>query len=306
MESILKLSEIRKVSILLFLQKLGYKPTKLKHSFAMFYAPYRKDNHPTLRVNIKYNRWLDYGTGKKGDIIELGKLIFQSDNIEKIVRKIWRVYFSGTIQELKTLDNSGNIYRFKNIQLGELEDTHLLSYMDSRGIDIAIAGEFCKEIQYHFKGKQSNAIAFGNISGGFEIITQEFKGTIGTQDITFFKTTPKSSCCMIFEKMIDFLSYLSLNASVDFEPFSETMDYIILNSLNNYLNTKPYLKKYEMISCCLSNDENGKEIVTAISSFHESVHDMSSVYKGYLSFNDFIRNKPKINQNNDKDNDKDT
>ena len=296
MDSIIKHSEIKKISIMSFLQKLGYNPIKKKPTFSMFQCPFRDDNHPTLRVNTKYNKWLDYGSGMKGDIISLGKLIYKCEDTEEVVRKIWKVYFSGTIQEFKTSDVSGNDCILTNIEIENLIDNQLLGYIDSRGIDLSVAEEYCKEIRYNHRGQQKNAIAFGNISGGFEIFNQELRGTIGNHDISVFKAAIRSPYCMIFEKMIDFLSYLSFNLSVDFGVFSETIDYIILNSTENIKNVFPYLRNYEMLACCLTNDSEGEKLINIISKYHDSVHDISKVYEGFRCFNDFLRNRPLIKE----------
>ena len=101
---------------------------------------------------------------------------------------------------------------------------------------------------------------------------------------------------MIFEKMIDFLSYLSFNLSVDFGVFSETIDYIILNSTENIKNVFPYLRNYEMLVCCLTNDSVGEKLINIISKYHDSVHDISKVYEGFRCFNDFLRNRPIIKE----------
>lgn len=52
------------------------------------------------------------------------------------------------------------------------------------------------------------------------------------------------------------------------------------------------LKKYELVACCLSNDEEGEDNVNMIASEHDGVHDLSGVYEGYHDLNDFIRDKP--------------
>ena len=73
-------SEVKAMDIVIFLQNLGYNPIKINSRYAMFHVLYCNSNHPTLRINRIENSWLDYSTGRKGNIIELGKLVYQIDN----------------------------------------------------------------------------------------------------------------------------------------------------------------------------------------------------------------------------------
>lgn len=288
----MKISEVKEIDIVAFLRKIGFKPTRINSTYAMFHAPYRNDNHPSLRVSIRQNRWMDFGTGQRGDIIDLGKLIYQTENITEIMCRICDCNVPRLIVSQSVYDNSGHEDTFSNIQVEELKNKKLLSYLDSRSIDLAIGVRYCKEIYYSVKNKRYFALAFENMSGGYEIRNPYFKGAIAPKDITLISSKPLNPYCMVFEGFMDFLSYLTLNQKADFEIFSATFDYLILNSTSNIYRAFPSLKKYEIVACCLDNDEAGRRAVDLIASEHVGVHDISHVYEGYKDLNDFIRNRP--------------
>lgn len=285
-------SEVKAMDIVIFLQNLGYNPIKINSRYAMFHVPYRNSNHPTLRINRIENTWLDYSTGRKGNIIELGKLVYQIDNDDQVIRILQDSNLPFSLQSRYLIDNEGNPTMISKIRVQELSNKKLLSYLDSRDIDLALAVKYCREIYYSVKWKKYFALAFRNNSGGFEIISPHIKGYIAPRDLTLISLSSSNPYCIVFDNFMDFLSYLTLNKRIDFTIFSDTVDYLILNSVLNVHRSIPILKKYELVACCLSNDEKGEETVNLIASEHDGVHDLSSVYEGYKDLNDFIRDKP--------------
>lgn len=285
-------SEVKAMDIVIFLQNLGYNPIKINSRYAMFHVPYRNSNHPTLRINRIENTWLDYSTGRKGNIIELGKLVYQIDNDDQVIRILQDSNLPFSLQSRYLIDNEGNPTMISKIRVQELSNKKLLSYLDSRDIDLALAVKYCREIYYSVKWKKYFALAFRNNSGGFEIISPHIKGYIAPRDLTLISLSSSNPYCIVFDNFMDFLSYLTLNKRIDFTIFSDTVDYLILNSVLNVHRSIPILKKYELVACCLSNDEKGEEAVNLIASEHDGVHDLSSVYEGYKDLNDFIRDKP--------------
>lgn len=285
-------SEVKAMDIVIFLQNLGYNPIKINSRYAMFHVPYRNSNHPTLRINRIENTWLDYSTGRKGNIIELGKLVYQIDNDDEVIRILQDSNLPFSLQSRYLIDNEGNPTMISKIRVQELSNKKLLSYLDSRDIDLALAVKYCREIYYSVKWKKYFALAFRNNSGGFEIISPHIKGYIAPRDLTLISLSSSNPYCIVFDNFMDFLSYLTLNKRIDFTIFSDTVDYLILNSVLDVHRSIPILKKYELVACCLSNDEKGEEAVNLIASEHDGVHDLSSVYEGYKDLNDFIRDKP--------------
>ncbi len=67
----MNIDEIRKISLVEFLNQLGYQPTGRDSKGLWFYAPYRSERKPSFHVNPRRNLWYDFGTGAGGDIFSL-------------------------------------------------------------------------------------------------------------------------------------------------------------------------------------------------------------------------------------------
>ena len=62
----MNIDEIRKISLVEFLNQLGYQPTGRDSKGLWFYAPYRSERKPSFHVNPNRQVWFDFGTGAGG------------------------------------------------------------------------------------------------------------------------------------------------------------------------------------------------------------------------------------------------
>ena len=113
-----------------------------------------------------------------------------------------------------------------------------------RCIDTETARKACKEAHFKRNGKNYFAIAFPNISGGYEIRNRYFKACIAPKDISCIISSPESGICYIFEGFMDFLSFRAAFPSL------EEGDYIVLNSVSNLQKAFSFLSRYDGI--CVS------------------------------------------------------
>ena len=67
----MNIDEIKEISLVEFLNHLGYQPTGRDSKGLWFYAPYRSERKPSFHVNPRRNLWYDFGTGAGGDIFSL-------------------------------------------------------------------------------------------------------------------------------------------------------------------------------------------------------------------------------------------
>lgn len=80
--------EIKRIDIIGFLEKIGIRPVRNYQAYALFHAPYREDRHPSFKVSRKKNRWYDLATMESGDIIDLGKMMYNTNDIMEVIRHI--------------------------------------------------------------------------------------------------------------------------------------------------------------------------------------------------------------------------
>ena len=65
------LSLIKRYSIVEYLEKKGIRPVRRTPTYAMFRSPLREETHPSFKVDIQKNLWIDYAEGRGGSIIDL-------------------------------------------------------------------------------------------------------------------------------------------------------------------------------------------------------------------------------------------
>src|SRR5690606_11835632 len=90
-----RIREIKEnISLVDFLTKLGYEPTLKKSGQERFFlSPIRdSDSDPSFSVNDSKGFWYDHGSGQGGNVIDLGKLVFKTNSIPKVVEEIQNLY----------------------------------------------------------------------------------------------------------------------------------------------------------------------------------------------------------------------
>jgi len=172
------------------------------------------------------------------------------------------------------------------LKITPLANRILLAYLKERCIDLETARKVCREAYFKRNGKNYFAIAFPNISGGYEIQNRYFKACIAPKDITCIISTPESRICYIFEGFMDFLSFRPAFPSL------EEGDYIVLNSVSNLQKAFSFLSRYDGICCCLDNDTAGKNAVQALKDkYGIRICDLSHEYSGYKDLNEYLCGK---------------
>lgn len=293
MNMAINFGEIKRIDIIGFLERTGIRPVRDYQAYALYHAPYREDRHPSFKVSRKKNRWYDLATMESGDIIDLGKLMYDTNDIMEVIRHIQnRTTAELVIRErIPSGLHDGCAGTFRDVSVRPLSNGKLLAYLASRGIDNTVAAEFCREIHFSLGCRHYYGIGFGNVLGGYEVRNPFFKGTVGQKDVSLIQMGCNNELCTVFEGFMDFLSYMTLCRRSDFTPFAETMDFVVLNSVSNLRKAMKWLAPYPTVTCCLDNDDAGRRAVDALNETRDGIHDASGVYEGYKDLNDFLRGK---------------
>ena len=77
----MNIAQTKQIDIVDFLKAIGCFPTRETACAAWFRAPYREDMTPSFKVNKNRNIWYDFGLARSGDIIDLGILIYHTNDI---------------------------------------------------------------------------------------------------------------------------------------------------------------------------------------------------------------------------------
>ena len=275
----MNIDDIKKMSLVEFLNQLGYQPTGRDSKGLWFYAPYRSERKPSFHVNPRKNLWFDFGTGAGGDIFSLagemsGETDFlrQADYIaEKMRLPVAKPYKPTPFVEEPT---------FENVKVSRLESPVLLRYLADRGILKDIAQRYCVQVDYGLHGKRYYAVGFENNAHGYELRNPFFKGSYPPKHITHIVNG--NSRCNVFEGFIDFLSAERLG-------YNDGLDTIVLNSVANIQKAIAPLGDYTVIQCYLDNDTAGRAALARLQrEFGDRVMDKSALYLDHKDLNDYL------------------
>ena len=275
----MNINDIKKISLVEFLNQLGYQPTGRDSKGLWFYAPYRSERKPSFHVNPNRQVWFDFGTGAGGDIFSLagemsGETDFlkQADYIaEKMRLPVATPYKPTPFAEEPT---------FENIEVSRLESPVLLRYLADRGIPKEIAQRYCVQVDYELHGKRYYAVGFPNNANGLELRNPFFKGSYPPKHITLIANG--NARCNVFEGFIDFLSAERLD-------YNDGLDTIVLNSVSNLQKAIPALGNYTVIQCYLDNDTAGRAALARLQrEFGDRVMDKSALYPDHKDLNDYL------------------
>ena len=248
-------------------------------------SPFRTEKEASFKVDLHKEVWYDFGLGRGGDIITLAKEIYRTQDISHVLRCIED---KRTVQKpvIVSCPFEKAYPAFQDLKITPLANRILLAYLKERCIDLETAQKVCREAHFKRNGKNYFAIAFPNISGGYEIQNRYFKACIAPKDITCIISTPESRICYIFEGFMDFLSFRPAFPSL------EEGDYIVLNSVSNLQKAFSFLSRYDGICCCLDNDTAGKNAVQALKDkYGIRICDLSHEYSGYKDLNEYLCGK---------------
>lgn len=279
------ISEIKNIPLADFLSSLGHEPAARKGNRLWYRSPLRQETTPSFKVETTLNCWYDFGIGKGGDIIDLARLVFRSDNIRYISDIILRGCAAPSARTVAlSFPQRLSATKMEDMKIVPLGHPALLAYLKERGIPAHIAVAVCREAHYSVNGKSYFAVAFGNVNGGWELRNRYFKGCAGHKDISCvpWSRDGPSSECAVFEGFIDYLSALTLG-------LIPGCDAIVLNSVANVNKAITILRGYSGIRCFLDNDDAGKtalQRLTAVPVKH--ITDCSHRYNGYNDLNDYL------------------
>lgn len=164
------IEEIKKIPLATFLSQLGYEPAYRRGNGLWYRSPLRQENTPSFKVQLDKNTWYDFGIAKGGTIIDLAAELYHSEDIRYLMDCIVKCCPVPSAQTVAS-SYAPRHYApsFENIKIVPLGNPALLAYLKERGIPAHIATANCKEAQYSVNGKFYFAVAFENVSGGWEL-----------------------------------------------------------------------------------------------------------------------------------------
>ena len=207
------IKEIKSIPLAAFLSRIGHEPAARKGTRLWYKSPLRQEHTPSFKVETALNCWYDFGLGRGGNIIDLAAELYQSTDLRYLMRCIANSYPVPSVQTVaSSFAPRYSAPSMKQFEVVPLEHHALVAYLQERGIPAHIATVNCKEAHYSVNGKSYFAVAFENVSGGWELRNRYFKGCRGRKDISYlpWSRDGPSTECAVFEGFIDYLSALTL------------------------------------------------------------------------------------------------
>ena len=284
-----------------YLALIGITPVKQSGHNLWYKSPFRNESNPSFKVNRSINQWRDFGSGEKGNIIDLAMKLYQTGSVSEALRAIEQALSISNAQpQPKSQPQSQShspsfsfrqqemLEGIENITIKLLNHSALIGLLTERKIPTELAQCYCREVHYSANGKNYFSIAFPNDKDGYEILNPYFKGCISPKEITTFDhQTPSVN---LFEGFMDYLSLLTMQAR------QADVSAVVLNSVHNLEKAIPFLSKHTQINAFLDNDESGQQALKKLQNLKLPVVDISTRYAEYKDVNDFLTGKKLIKQ----------
>ena len=291
----MNISEAKQIRIVDFLAKLGHRAQYVKSEQYWYLSPLRQEDTPSFKVNDRLNEWYDFGVATGGDLVELAKHLCGTDSVSEVLSRIERQEGIRDLPRVRLAMLQPVEADMRDVSVVPLRHHALLSYLRSRMIDADIGKMFCKEVHYELRRRHYFGLAFGNLSGGYEVRNPYYKGCLKNKDVSMIRYShdeTQSHVC-VFEGFMDFLSYMTLRQAGDKAICIEApCDHLVMNSVNNLKKALAHLQEYPFVHCYLDNDLAGQKTVETIASlFAGKVNNEAYRYDGYKDLNDYLRGK---------------
>lgn len=246
------------------------------HYSQMYFSPFRDEKNPSFHIKSDENVWMDFGSGKGGNVLTLVSLLGGIP-----LSECWDYVASlmdgglglcpDTVSNPLPLPSSTKSSR---IVIDKIRDQFssfaLVRYAQTRGIPRHILERYCRQVTYHIGddiNRSSTAIGFPT-SGGWVLRSRgegPYSKRCTTSSCTFLgasgEPVDRLTCSRVevFEGFFDFLSWLVLKDRT--KPFS---DVCVLNSVNNLSRGMEFICAHEEVSCWMDNDQAGMKALDTL------------------------------------------
>lgn len=277
-------SQAKQIPLETFLDRLGHRPVRESGGEFWYRSPLREEQEPSFRVSSRYNNWVDWGTGERGDIIRLAERLFGTDT-SGALREIGRAMGERVAFRMTAQQPIETTMAAERIEVGPITRRALGIYLDKRGIDRRLAAEHLVEVNYTVRANPYFALGFANDAGGYEVRNPLYKGTVGPKDISTRKVGEGRGVA-VFEGFLDYLSAIQLNG------LPENLSHVVvLNSVA--LEERGVAKIKELapdaVYLFLDNDPAGDKLVgTMTTRLPHPLVDASILYDGHKDVNELL------------------
>lgn len=247
------------------------------HRGEMYFSPFRDEKEPSFHIRRADNLWMDFGSGKGGNVLTLVSMLGGTPMNES-----WDILASlesgmALPADPVPLPPSERAGRRTSIVIddvrGSFSSGRLVRYAESRGIPRHLLERYCSQVTYHIGENRRmllTAIGFCTGSGwalrhsGGGPFSKRCTGSAPSLLGAGGEAVQNPTCgrVEVFEGFFDFLSWLVLKDRT--KPFC---DVCVLNSVNNLSRGLGFIAAHRDVSSWMDSDEAG---VMALSRLREA------------------------------------
>lgn len=281
--------QFNSISLEEVLVSLGHLPTKQNEKEAWFLNPFSTENHASFKLDKRNNVWYLHSEGIGGNNIDF-MMKYLKASVKEVLEWAEKQNFSSFQSQKDYLSKSSSL-NYHITEIKELQNENLKIYLQQRGLSPTVYS-LVKEVHFAIGEKKLYAIGFENLSGGWELRNQFYKGSLLKKDISVVNLNnnlEKNKNVVVFEGFIDALSF------VEMKPFYNGY-LLVMNSISLLNKTKDHLKNYSEIHLFLDNDKAGETCKNEILKSFPEAKDHSEIYALHKDLNDYLKSK-KENKN---------
>lgn len=281
--------QFNSISLEEVLVSLGHLPTKQNEKEAWFLNPFSTENHASFKLDKRNNVWYLHSEGIGGNNIDF-MMKYLKASVKEVLEWAEKKNFSSFQSQKDYLSKSSSL-NYHITEIKELQNENLKIYLQQRGLSPTVYS-LVKEVHFAIGEKKLYAIGFENLSGGWELRNQFYKGSLLKKDISVVNLNnnlEKNKNVVVFEGFIDALSF------VEMKPFYNGY-LLVMNSISLLNKTKDHLKNYSEIHLFLDNDKAGETCKNEILKSFPEAKDHSEIYALHKDLNDYLKSK-KENKN---------
>ena len=269
---------------------LGHLPTKQNEKEAWYLNPFATENQASFKLDKRNNVWYLHSEGIGGNNTDFMQKYLNASVKEVLEWAEKQKFFTFQLQNIIQKQNSLN-QNYQITKIKELQNENLKKYLQQRGLSPTVYS-LVKEVHFAIGEKKLYAIGFENLSGGWELRNQFYKGSLLKKDISVVNLNnnlEKNKNVVVFEGFIDALSF------VEMKPFFNG-DLLVMNSVSLLNRTNEFLKNYSEIHLFLDNDKAGENCKTSILKSFPEAKNHSEIYALHKDLNEYFvfRNNTKI------------
>lgn len=276
-------AEANQMDLVEYLYTLGLQPEKTRNNDYWYLSPLREEKTASFKVNKVLNRWYDHGMGKGGSLIDFA-LLNHHCPLHEILKNLERKFsFHQNNSRIQQPPNAREKGHIKVVDVREIQAPALTAYLAKRKIPLAVAKCFCKEVDFDLYDHRHTAVSLQNNSGGYELRSEYFKGSISPQDVTLISHS-SSENISVFEGLFSFLSYQTLSSNNS----KSLTNFLVLNSLSFFEKSREVMEQHQQINLYLDRDSAGMKQLQNALTWSKKYIDQSKLYRHHKDLNDYL------------------